>query len=155
MITDIKEDARNEYKIETTHGFYYLTIDGVSRFESEQEYKNLIKTDKPNYNFYYKGCFELLKENLEQQQKLNTWIKDALEIVNNYRVFGNTVDVDLHKICEKIVKNKEPIVITVSKEDILSETDNFLLLANDTIKNLLKDDDCEIVSVVYIKQTKI
>ena len=56
---------------------------------------------------------------------------------------------------EKIVKNKEPIVITVSKEDILSETDNFLLLANDTIKNLLKDDDCEIVSVVYIKQTKI
>ncbi len=152
MITNIKEDTRNEYKIETTHGFYYLTIDGVSRFESEQEYKNLIKTDKPNYNFYYKGCFELLKENLERQQKLNTWIKDALEIVNNYRVFGNTVDVDLHKICEKIVKNKEPIVITVSKEDILSETDNFLSLANDTIKNLLKDDDCEIVSVVYIKQ---
>ena len=61
----------------------------------------------------------------------------------------------MHEIYEKIVKNKEPIVITVSKEDILSETDNFLLLANDTIKNLLKDDDCEIVSVVYIKQTKI
>ena len=32
MITDIKEDARNEYKIETTHGLYYLTKDGVSRF---------------------------------------------------------------------------------------------------------------------------
>lgn len=152
MITNIKEDRKNEYKIETTHGFYYLTKEGVSRFESEQEYKNLINTDKTNYNFRYKGCFQLLKENLEQQQKLNTWIKDALEIVNNYRVFGNTVDVTLHEICEKIVKNKEPLVITVSKEDILSEKDNFLLLANDVIKNLLKDDNCEIVSVVYIKQ---
>lgn len=74
----------SDYKIYTTHGFYYLSNDGVSKYKDEEEFKSLIGTPNLNYNFLYKGCFFELKQDLEKQQKDNKWIKDAIEIVDSF-----------------------------------------------------------------------
>ena len=83
MIKKIQEYV-GDYKIETTHGFYYLSDDGVSKYKSEQEYDSLRHSTMLNYNFLYKKCFELLKYDLEKQQNEHTWIMDALGKVKLY-----------------------------------------------------------------------
>lgn len=74
----------SDYKINTTHGFYYLSNDGVSRFKNETEFKSLIGTRNLNYNFLYKSCFNKLKEDLEKQQDESEWIKNAFKIVDSF-----------------------------------------------------------------------
>ena len=83
MIKKIQEYV-GDYKIETTHGFYYLSNDGVSKFKSEQEHDSLRYSTMLNYNFLYKKCFELLKYDLEKQQNEHKWIMDALGKVKLY-----------------------------------------------------------------------
>ena len=74
----------SDYKINTDHGFYYLSNDGVSKFKNEEEHDSLIGSDQLNYNFKYKKCFPELFDDLNNQQNESTWIKDALDMVNNF-----------------------------------------------------------------------
>lgn len=99
MIKKIQEYT-GDYKIEATHGFYYLSNDGVSKFQSEEEHDSLLGSDNLNYNFLYKKCFELLKYDLEKQQNEHEWIKDAFGIITNYdkKNIGSGSTVNLRNI---------------------------------------------------------
>ena len=85
MIKNIQQYV-GDYKIETSHGFYYLSKDGTSRFQSKEERDSLISSGKLNYNFLYKKCFELLKNDLEKQQNEHEWIKDAFGVASSFTI---------------------------------------------------------------------
>ena len=82
---------------------------------------------------------------------LNLVVDKRLE--GNFGKFFNSEipDIDFLEVLKASTKEKPFVVIF--PEDMLSEPSNkFLMIANNTIKRALQDDDCDSVHVVFLKQ---